>query len=449
MIRKIILLCLSILTVKTQLENCKEINEWKEAHTTQQSFNIDGFLEDDLPGGYIGKGSFGNVYLVNLITKSGDSMEAAMKVIEFTASDLVKLDMELMVNQHVSKTDLLGLPRYFGCALSIEKGRLFIFQELLSYPLTKYDIFDGLDDVNKFSVMLMMANAVKTLHSLGLAHLDIKPGNFVYLITDNPALRAVKLIDYGLCRFEDEPFFGGTLLYMGPELYKQQNADPSQDYKVDLRTDIYSLGLTFHTLYYGITWKNTVPTKILNYDSMIMYSNIRENKLKRDRATANQNASVHGKKKGYIPLFNKMLTTMVNPEINERYNIDNVINVLTTIIKKIDSEHMYLPEKEEELKQSLYGTLDETNTPDLTDNVIDDSLDTYKSIFEEKVNESFSVDLNMPQQVLDAQKANINTAVWGVNYQLIKAPNPKQTFVAQNQMFEQIEAMNTQMNLII
>jgi serine/threonine-protein kinase len=94
-------------------------------------------------------------------------------------------------------------------------------------------------------LVAQLADPLSFLHSLNMVHRDVKPGN--YLINDDGK---VKLSDFGLVRAEDDfrltadSSMLGSFAYVSPE----QKRDAS---KVDYRTDIYSLGITYYELFVG------------------------------------------------------------------------------------------------------------------------------------------------------------------------------------------------------
>lgn len=114
----------------------------------------------------------------------------------------------------------------------------------------------------------MQALAEQTLqglvacHEQGIVHRDIKPGN-LFLMKQAAGLR-VKLVDFGVAFFGEQLTrltrsreLVGTLYYMSPE--QVTNEKP-----VDLRTDIYSLGVVLYQLVTG-----TVPFHSTNAFSIL------------------------------------------------------------------------------------------------------------------------------------------------------------------------------------
>ncbi len=86
-----------------------------------------------------------------------------------------------------------------------------------------------------------ITTAMQHAHERGLVHRDLKPSNIIILNSDN--LEELKILDFGISKFDDERSQGltalgcfvGTPLYMSPE-----QATNSAD--VTNKTDLYSLG---------------------------------------------------------------------------------------------------------------------------------------------------------------------------------------------------------------
>ncbi len=96
------------------------------------------------------------------------------------------------------------------------------------------------------------ADAISTAHAQGIVHRDLKPSN-LFLTQRSDGAPLVKVLDFGISKTlhsELEPLTGnltatrsvlGTPFYMSPEQVRDAK-------KVDVRTDIWSLGLILHEL---------------------------------------------------------------------------------------------------------------------------------------------------------------------------------------------------------
>ena len=107
-----------------------------------------------------------------------------------------------------------------------------------------------------------MADALSYTHGKGVVHRDIKPSN-IFIDTEGN----VRLLDFGIAKIKESisstqtGSMLGTLMYMSPEQVK----DPK---RVDYRSDLYSLAVTFvHLLTGKAPYDNTNSS-----DYMIQYS---------------------------------------------------------------------------------------------------------------------------------------------------------------------------------
>jgi serine/threonine protein kinase/Tfp pilus assembly protein PilF len=104
-------------------------------------------------------------------------------------------------------------------------------------------------------VMEQAARALSAAEKCGVVHRDIKPSN-IMLESDPSGVLLVKVIDYGIAKIlEPEAERGAELTQTGfigtPAFASPEQFAPFEQTKIDTRSDIYSLGVTFWYLLSG------------------------------------------------------------------------------------------------------------------------------------------------------------------------------------------------------
>lgn len=111
-----------------------------------------------------------------------------------------------------------------------------------------------------------LVSALTYTHQSGIVHRDIKPGNIFIDSNGN-----VRLLDFGIAKVRESISITqtgqklGTLMYMSPEQVKDSK-------KIDYRTDIYSLAVTFVHLISAKNPYDTDTTSDFEISSRIVYS---------------------------------------------------------------------------------------------------------------------------------------------------------------------------------
>jgi serine/threonine-protein kinase len=135
----------------------------------------------------------------------------------------------------------------------LESGGLYMVMEYLEgNDLGKHLKLRGkLSITDAVDYMLQACDALAEAHANGIVHRDLKPANlFLANMPDGSVM--VKVLDFGIAKQADEEVSGltdtalifGSVVYMSPEQMKSTR-------DVDLRTDIYALGVTLYELIAG------------------------------------------------------------------------------------------------------------------------------------------------------------------------------------------------------
>lgn len=124
-------------------------------------------------------------------------------------------------------------------------------------PITTYAKESGLNWRQAVLLAASACEAVAHAHLRGVMHLDLKPGNILVMAPEAAGGQPlVKILDFGLARFEKPPIdesisLGGpvgTVAYASPEQLTRREGG---DGEIDVRADVYALGIILHELIRG------------------------------------------------------------------------------------------------------------------------------------------------------------------------------------------------------
>lgn len=197
---------------------------------------------------HLGTGGMGSVYLCEHVMMR---RRVALKVLPTDrVHDPVTLERFFSEARAVAALDHRNIVRAYD--IDHENDMHFLVLEYvdgssLQHIVTKF----GPMQINRaVNCIRQAADGLQHAHEAGLVHRDVKPGN---LLLDR--LGTIKVLDLGLARFFDDEAGAaadrqqesnvlGTADYVAPEQAIDSTA-------VDIRGDIYSLGVTFYFLLTG------------------------------------------------------------------------------------------------------------------------------------------------------------------------------------------------------
>jgi len=198
-------------------------------------------------GKLLGEGSFGKVY--NVQHRVSGEARVCKKIAKLKGRHGMKVEEILQEIESMAMLDhpnVIKVYEYFEDKDSVSQ---------IMEPCCGGELQDRINDVfqkgqPRYSesfvcdVMKQTLRALAFMHSHNFMHKDLKPQNIMLVSKDSSS---IKVIDFGLAElFEPDQkhsdAFGGTLLYMAPEVFKL---------KLEFKSDIWSAGVILYNLLTG------------------------------------------------------------------------------------------------------------------------------------------------------------------------------------------------------
>jgi len=207
--------------------------------------------------GKLGKGGYGVVYLAE---QKDPIREVALKVIGRGGNDAQEIAWFEVERQALACMEHPYIAKVLDSGFT-DKGQPFLVMELVrGSPITEFCDERQIGIPERVKLFQKVCEAVQHAHQKPIIHRDIKPSNvLVALEADEPV---PKVIDFGIAKalggqrltdktlgrtFEIGGRARGTVAYMSPE-----QARPGPE-GLDVRSDVYSLGVLLYELLTGTT----------------------------------------------------------------------------------------------------------------------------------------------------------------------------------------------------
>ncbi|MCH7706059.1 MAG: serine/threonine protein kinase, partial [Chloroflexi bacterium] len=152
-----------------------------------------------------------------------------------------------------------------------EGDQLYIAMEYL--PRSLHDVLEAsgsLDIQNAISMTVQVAAALQAAHEHDIVHRDIKPQNILVGPGDT-----YKVTDFGIARAGDLSTMTATGTVMGSPPY--MSPEQVRGERADIRSDIYSLGITFFNCLTGeLPFKADTPFGVLRQHTDVQPPRVRQ-----------------------------------------------------------------------------------------------------------------------------------------------------------------------------
>ncbi|XP_055678674.1 testis-specific serine/threonine-protein kinase 6 [Lutzomyia longipalpis] len=214
--------------------------------SSSSNTKISGKGSEYFYGKTIGKGEYGTVVLVKMLTKHQGMIDLACKIVDLKKTPTNYSNhfftRELKILSEINHPNIIETLRIVN-----RNDRIYIFMQYAQNgDLLEYIRKNGaINEVQAKRWFTQMLEAIAYLHSINIAHRDLKCENILISRAMN-----VKITDFGFARYTTSPNFlsttyCGSAAYAAPEVITNTPYDPKL-------SDAWSLGVIFFIMINGV-----------------------------------------------------------------------------------------------------------------------------------------------------------------------------------------------------
>ena len=200
----------------------------------------------------IGEGGMGEVWLAE--QKEPVRRRVALKLVKAgmnTREVMARFESE---RQALALMEHPAIARVFDAGSTPEGAPYFVMEYVAGVPITEYCDNHRLSIQERLELFTQVCEGVRHAHQKAVIHRDLKPSNI--LVAEVDGRPAAKIIDFGVAKALSQKLTAHTMFtrvgaligtpeYMSPEQALSSGED------IDIRTDVYSLGIIFYELLAG------------------------------------------------------------------------------------------------------------------------------------------------------------------------------------------------------
>ncbi len=201
----------------------------------------------------LGEGGMGEVWEAEQLEPV--RRRVALKVIKRgmdSAEVIARFETE---RQALALMDHPAIARVFDAGTT-QRGRPYFVMELVQgIPITTYCDRHRLSVQQRLEIFRQACDGIQHAHQKAIIHRDIKPSNI--LVAEKDGIPVPKIIDFGVAKATAQRLTERTLftelgqLVGTPEYMSPEQADLTAE-DIDIRTDVYSLGMVLYELLAGV-----------------------------------------------------------------------------------------------------------------------------------------------------------------------------------------------------